>query len=219
MIYECVGPSGPISEKCADKDCNVAKKIRSKKTAKPKKAKKTVVKKAKPRKSAVKTVKKAGKAATKKPAPAKRKAGKKPARKSPLTKPQLKELRGSLVQKRKALLGDMAGIEDQAIGKGRQNGSGDLSNMPTHPADIGSDNYEQEFTLGLLESERALLQEINEAIERIDNGVYGVCLGTGQRIGIARLRARPWAKHCIGYARLVEKGLVQPNEEDEEELD
>ena len=40
--------------------------------------------------------------------------------------------------------------------------------MPTHPADIGTDNFEQEFTLGLLESERTLLSEINAALERID---------------------------------------------------
>ena len=137
-------------------------------------------------------------------------------RKSPLSKPQLKELREILIQKRRALLGDMAGIEDQAIGKNRQD-RGDLSHMPTHPADIGSDNYEQEFTLGLLESERALLEEINEALERMDNGTYGLCAATGKPIGMARLRARPWAKYCIDYAKLLEKGLVRTAEEEAQE--
>ena len=99
--------------------------------------------------------------------------------------------------------------------------------MPTHPADIGTDNYEQEFSLGLLESERALLAEIDEALERIDKGTYGVCLGTGEPIGKPRLHARPWAKYCIEYARLIEKGLARPRNEsasgeapeDEEELE
>jgi RNA polymerase-binding protein DksA len=140
-------------------------------------------------------------------------------RKSPLSKSQLAEFREAIIQKRKALLGDMAGIEKQAIGKNRQDGTGDLSNMPTHMADIGSDNFEHEFSLGLLESERALLQEINEALERIDKNTYGLCVATGKPIGLARLRARPWAKYCIDYAKMLEKGLVSALGEEPHELD
>lgn len=142
--------------------------------------------------------------------------------KSPLSKSELDEFRRMLLDKRRAILGDMSSIEADALRVNRQDGSGDLSNMPTHPADIGSDNFEQEFTLGLLESERTLLAEINSALERIDAGSFGVCLGTGQPIGVARLRARPWAKYCIEYAKMLEKGLVVPEDErraaeDEEE--
>lgn len=133
--------------------------------------------------------------------------------KSPLTKSELTMFRQMLMEKRRAILGDMTGIEAEAFRASRQDGSGDLSNMPTHPADIGTDNFEQEFTLGLLESERQLLREINESLERIDSGIYGVCVGTGEPIGIARLKARPWAKYCIEYARLIEKGLVRPGDE------
>lgn len=136
--------------------------------------------------------------------------------KSPMSKAELTEFRQLLVDKRRAIIGDMSGIEAEALRNSRQDGAGDLSNMPTHPADIGTDNFEQEFTLGLLESERTLLAEINSALERIDNGTYGVCLGTGQPIGSARLRARPWAKYCIEYARMLEKGLVQPQDEKHE---
>lgn len=132
--------------------------------------------------------------------------------KSPLTRKQLEEFRALLLEKRKSLLGDLTGIESGALGKNLQESAGDLSNMPTHPADIGSDNFEHEFTLGLLESERALLKEINEALERIDQGTYGVCLGTGQPIGLARLQARPWCKYCIEYQKMLEKGLVRPAE-------
>jgi RNA polymerase-binding protein DksA len=116
-------------------------------------------------------------------------------------------------------MGDMSGIEHTALGADRGNGASDL--MPTHPADLGSDNYEQEFTLGLLASERTLLKEIHEALERIDEGIYGICLGTAKPIGLPRLKARPWAKYCIDYARMVEKGMVRPGEtlfdQDEEE--
>ncbi|HUT60861.1 MAG TPA: TraR/DksA C4-type zinc finger protein [Phycisphaerae bacterium] len=141
-------------------------------------------------------------------------------RKTPLGKADLKSFRAMLLEKRRALVGDMNGMEAEAFRGNRQDRSGDLSNVPIHPADIGTDNYEQEFTLGLLESERTLLREIDEALERIDQGTYGICLGTGQAIDKARLRACPWAKYCIEYARMIEKGLVKPQEESEpDELD
>jgi DnaK suppressor protein len=132
--------------------------------------------------------------------------------KTPMTKSELEEFRKALLEKRRSIVGDMHGIQNEALGHNRQETSGDLSNMPTHPADIGTDNYEQEFTLGLLESERVLLREIDQALERIRTGTFGICLGTGKLIDKARLRARPWAKYCIDYARLMEKGLAKPVE-------
>ena len=120
-----------------------------------------------------------------------------------------------LLEKRHDLVGDMSGIEATTLRKDRHGESGDLSSIPTHPADIGTDNYEQEFTLGLLESERALLDEIDDALQRIDSGTFGICLGTCEPIGTTRLQARPWAKYCIDYARLLEKGLVHRDEDRE----
>jgi RNA polymerase-binding protein DksA len=137
-------------------------------------------------------------------------------KKSPLSRAELKEFRQMLLDKRRALLGDMTHMEAEALRTNRQEGTGDLSKIPTHDADVGTDNFEQEFTLGLLESERTLLVEINEALERIDKGTYGICLGTGLAINKARLRARPWSKYCIEYARMLEKGLVHRTGEGEE---
>lgn len=204
----------------------------SKKTVK-KSSKKTVKKPA--RKPAKKATKKAGKKTAKHPPPKaasssakKQTASKKRLKKkikSPLSPKQLKNFRELLLEKRKSLLGDMNGIQSTTIGRNLQESSGDLSNMPTHQADIGSDNYEYEFTLGLLESERMLLREVHEALERIDEGTYGVCLGTGEPIGIPRLKARPWCKYCIEYQKMIEKGLVRPGQDDtynalgEEDLD
>lgn len=146
-------------------------------------------------------------------------------KKTLLSKAELEEFRKLLLNKRRSLIGDLDGLESGSLRTSRQEGSGDLSNMPTHPADIGTDNFEHEFSLGLLESERTLLNEINEALERIQNNTYGICLGTGKMIDKARLRARPWTKFCIEYARRIEKGAVRqpsptesrPLEDDEEE--
>ena len=91
----------------------------------------------------------------------------------------------------------------------RQDAAGDLSSMPIHMADIGTDNYEQEFTLGLIESERALLQEIEDALQRIVDKTYGLCVATGMPIGKKRLKASPWSKYSYEYKLAQEKGMTR----------
>jgi RNA polymerase-binding protein DksA len=131
-----------------------------------------------------------------------------PLPKSRLSPEQLAEFRQKLLDKRRDLIGDVDNLTNEALRRSRQEAAGDLSSMPIHMADIGSDNWEQEFTLGLITNERTLLKEIDEALERIDNGTYGICLATHRPITVARLRAKPWAKYCIEYARLREQGRL-----------
>jgi len=121
--------------------------------------------------------------------------------KSGLTRKDMNHYKRLLLQKRAELLGDVESLGNDT----RDQGSGNLSHMPLHMADIGSDNYEQEFTLGLMESEAKLLREINEALQRMSKGIYGICLETGKPIGKARLDAKPWAKYCIEIARELER--------------
>ncbi len=123
----------------------------------------------------------------------------------PLTPEEIEEFRELLVMKRAQILGDMTTLQNEALNKNRRDASGDLSSMPIHMADLGSDNYELEFTLGLIEGERSTLREIEEALERIKKGTYGVCEATGKPIGKARLRARPWARYCYEYTLQLEK--------------
>lgn len=127
--------------------------------------------------------------------------------KTHLSQAELDEFREILLIKRAQLVGDLATLNK--LQKNRQESSGDLSSVPFHPADAGSDNFEQEFTLGLMGNEQTLLREIDEALDRIAKGSYGVCVGTNKPITKARLQAKPWAKHCIEYARLLEKGQVR----------
>lgn len=129
-------------------------------------------------------------------------------RKRSLTSTDLKHFQKLLLEKRREILNNVNVIEDEALKKSRIEASGDLSNMPIHMADIGTDNYEQEFALGLMDSERKLLREIDEALERIEKKTYGICEATGKQIRKARLEAQPWARYCVEYARMVEQGLV-----------
>ena len=131
---------------------------------------------------------------------------------SPLTAAQSQEFRELLLQRRRELLGSVSQMRAEALDKNRQDAAGNLSKFPTNPADLGSDNYELEFTLSLLESERQLLHEIDDALQRINNGLYGICEGTGEHISRTRLKFEPWTRYTVEYASLLEKGLVRPNE-------
>ncbi|MCC6683068.1 MAG: hypothetical protein IT445_19390 [Phycisphaeraceae bacterium] len=116
--------------------------------------------------------------------------------KTGLTRKDLEHFRALLIEKRGEILGDVDSLKSSNSG-----GAGNLSNMPLHMADVGSDNYEQEFTLGLVEWERRLLNEIDNAIERIIKGTYGVCMQSGVPIPRERLEIKPWAKYSIEVVR------------------
>ena len=130
----------------------------------------------------------------------------------PLSPEEIEDLKLLLLEKREELVGDVGHMNNEALDNSRQDGAGDLSNMPIHMADIGTDNYEQEFTLGLIESERKVLYDIDRALIKISQGNYGVCEVTGEQISRARPEAKPEARYCIEYARKVESGLFRPED-------
>ena len=120
-----------------------------------------------------------------------------------LSMKELEHFRELLLAKRRELVGDMSSMEREALRTATTN----LSNLPLHMADMGTDNYEQEFTLGLVEKDRGLLREINPALAKIQLGTYGICEGTGKPISKPRLEAQPWAKYSIEHARQLERGM------------
>jgi RNA polymerase-binding protein DksA len=122
--------------------------------------------------------------------------------KTKMSKQELLHYRTLLLVKRAELVGDIDGMADSAL---RGKDTSNLSTMPLHMADVGSDNYDQDLMLGLMESERKLLREIDEALNRIADGTFGVCQATGKPINKARLEAKPWAKYCIEAAREFER--------------
>src|SRR6476659_6720892 len=122
---------------------------------------------------------------------------------------ELEHFRDLLLAKRRELVGDMSSMEREAL---RSTTGTNLSNLPIHMADMGTDNYEQEFTLGLVEKDRQLLREINVALAKIRDGTYGICEGTGKPITKARLEAKPWAKYSIEYTRKLESRILPRGE-------
>ena len=136
-----------------------------------------------------------------------------------LSAADIERFKQMLLEKRREIVGNVNEMEDETLKKPRLDATGDLSSMPIHMADIGTDNYEQEFALGLMDSERKLLREIDDALQRTEEGTYGICEGTGRPIPKARLNAQPWARYCIEYARMLEQGIETKQEEYEEKND
>jgi len=120
--------------------------------------------------------------------------------KTGLTRKDYNAFLALLLERRAEIVGDVASLE-----AARRAQDGDISHVPLHMADVGSDNYEQEFTLGLMESERRMVIEIDEAIGRIQDKTYGVCLETGRPIPRERLEIKPWAKYTIEVVRERER--------------
>ncbi|MBN2448332.1 MAG: TraR/DksA C4-type zinc finger protein [Phycisphaerae bacterium] len=191
-----------VTKKKTGKKTSTKKKVAKKTAARPKarattRSTKRDVKTATP----APTTKRSRAASRTRPAPARPKST---PRGSGLSARDIEQFRMLLLEKRAQLCGDVDALQNQAFGSAEQ--AGESSRMPLHMADLGSDNFEHEFTLGLIEGERAVLNEIDEAIERISQGTYGICLATGQPIGKARLRAKPWAKYCYEYTLAQERG-------------
>jgi RNA polymerase-binding protein DksA len=125
--------------------------------------------------------------------------------KANLTQAETDHFEGLLLEKRRELLGNVKSMEDETLKRERT----DLSNLPLHMGDMGTDTYETDNALTLVDGERRILEEIDQALDRIENGTYGICLGSGKPISKARLQAIPWTKYSIEYATKMEKGQPQ----------
>jgi DnaK suppressor protein len=123
-----------------------------------------------------------------------------------MKKPELKVYKELLLALRARLRGDVSQMADAALRKSRSEANGDLSSMPIHMADIGTDNFDQEFTLSLMESEGDALAQIEAALERIEENTYGDCEECGAKIPKARLNAIPYTAVCVKCASSNEQG-------------
>jgi DnaK suppressor protein len=127
---------------------------------------------------------------------------------SMLKKKDLDEFKALLRQYQSRVRGDV-----QQLTKGALDGGQGESKSPTHMAELGTDTFEQDFSLGVAERDQDLLEEIQSAIKRIEDGTYGLCeacLGEGKPpskalIPKARLKAVPFARNCVECERKRER--------------
>ncbi|MBW3600518.1 MAG: TraR/DksA family transcriptional regulator [Planctomycetes bacterium] len=121
-----------------------------------------------------------------------------------MRKTDLEAFKTRLTALRARLVGDMNAMADSALNRSGKESSGDLSSVPIHMADLGSDAYDQEFTISRIENDEELRDVVEGALERIDAGTYGTCVECGAKIPKARLSAIPYTPHCIKCAEQQE---------------
>lgn len=110
------------------------------------------------------------------------------------------------MQKRKEeILDDLKHIADDTLRKSQKEASGDISGYTYHMADVATDNYDREFSLGLASDERKSLYELDDAIKRIEEGTFGICDDCKNTITKIRLKAVPSARLCIKCQQKREK--------------
>jgi len=154
----------------------VAKKTKSKKVAKP-------VKKAKKAKPASREIK--------------------PVRR--LTRQELQYFKDRLLKEKKKVLEEMDEIQNESLKTSIADQSGENSRYSYHLGDTASLAYGREFSMGLAERQQKYMEQIDEALQRIDDGTYGTCLVTGEAIPIERLEEVPVAKYSVRGKEILEK--------------
>jgi RNA polymerase-binding transcription factor DksA len=118
-----------------------------------------------------------------------------------MTKTELEHFRRRLVQMKNRLGGALSALEGEALRPVGGEAGGSLSNVPVHPADLGTDNYEEELALTLIENEQQLLDEVNEALACSEQGTYGICEECHREIPRERLEVVPYTRYCIQHAQ------------------
>lgn len=122
-----------------------------------------------------------------------------------MKKAEMKVYKERLLLLRARLRGDVSAMANAALKKTRSEMNGDLSSAPIHMADIGSDNFEQENTISLMESEEETLDMIEAALERIEEGTYGECMECSGRIPKLRLNALAYTPYCVKCAEKIQR--------------
>jgi DnaK suppressor protein len=142
--------------------------------------------------------------------PAKKKAAPKltastPTKGKKLSKKELEIARARILAERRRIIMELGRIEE-TINDATQEKEGSNQSYSNHLADIGTDYMEQEKNFYYASQEGHYLRALDEALERIDRGTYGICEICTLRIGTARLEAVPSARQCIKCKSESEKG-------------
>ena len=114
---------------------------------------------------------------------------------------ELEGFRQQLYHLGRRLKGNVSALSGEALRRVGGDHSGNLSDVPVHPADLGSDAFDQEVAISLLENQDLQLEEVAAALLRWEEGRFGLCENCQQEIGRERLLAIPYTRFCIDCAR------------------
>ena len=126
-----------------------------------------------------------------------------------MTQAEMNSYRRKLLALKTRLGGDLTELEEAALRPIGGDSSGNLSDVPVHPADLGDDTFDEEMSLILLENEVQLLEEVNDALTRIEQCAFGRCEACGEEIAQARLRVLPYARYCLRDAQRLQGSIAK----------
>lgn len=110
---------------------------------------------------------------------------------------EIQHFKKRLMEERKNVMDELEWVEDNYIGSSQRDSSGEVSGHATHLADMGTDSNEMEKAYLIGDTRGEALENIDEALEKIARGNYGMCESCGQAIAGERLEAAPYAKLCL----------------------
>ncbi len=118
-------------------------------------------------------------------------------KKSKLSKQKIANYKKILLGNKARILGDVEHLENDSLHNSQRDSAGDISGWSTHMADAGTDAAERETTLELAASEQKIVEKINHALKRLDDGLYGYCELCNGEISEDRLKAIADSTVCM----------------------
>lgn len=125
--------------------------------------------------------------------------------KNKLNKKELGEFKKLILKRKEETLENINHISDDTLKKSLKEASGDISGYAYHMADMATDAYDREFSLGIASNERELLYVLEDALKRIEEGIFGICEECDAIISKTRLKAIPYARFCVKCQAKMEK--------------
>lgn len=120
--------------------------------------------------------------------------------KKDLDKKTITKFKKILLKEREQIVGEVK----QIVESSKEMGQDGIQDIGDEAANI----YNKQVLLSLNENERTRLQEVDDSLDRIENGTYGICEECGESIGLKRLEVRPVAKYCVPCLTKLEKGKL-----------
>jgi RNA polymerase-binding transcription factor DksA len=112
-------------------------------------------------------------------------------------KMMLEKYKKILLERQIQLAQHIQAMEKSVLESPMRDATGDLTNLPTHIADISTDTFSQNLAIELLAGEEGVMKEIAEALDRIEGGTFGICEHCNQEIPPKRLEHIPFARLCV----------------------
>jgi len=125
--------------------------------------------------------------------------------KKKLNKKEMAEYKKLLLNRKGDVMDAIDHASEETIKKSQKDASGDISGYTYHMADVATDTYDREFSLGVVSTERKILIEVADALKKLEEGVFGICEGCKLPIAKTRLKAIPYARLCVKCQEKKEK--------------